>query len=69
MPVAGVEVKLRAWYRLGVQPGVRGRDGGIGVPWWIDAGTVMEASSKPQGRVSTRRSWATPALPRRNASV
>src|SRR5262249_35698666 len=32
VPVAGVEVKLRVRYRLGVQPGVRGRDRGIGVP-------------------------------------
>ena len=36
-------------------------------PWWIEVGTVMDSRSKPQGRVSTRRSCPTPQLPRCSA--
>jgi hypothetical protein len=64
-----MELKLAARYRGGEQPGVPGRDRGVGIAVVDRCRTVMDPSSKPQGRRSTRRSWATPRLPQRNASV
>jgi len=31
VPVAGVELKLCAWYRRGEQPGMPGRNRGVGI--------------------------------------
>ena len=42
MALAGVQLKLRAWYRPGVQPGVLGRDRGIRV-------TVMDRGRNRDG--------------------
>jgi hypothetical protein len=58
---------LCARYRLGESAGVLERHGGVGVPV-VDRGRHCDGlESKPQGRVSTRRSCPTPQLPRCSA--
>ena len=66
--MAGVQLQPGAWNGRGVQLGVLGRHRVSASPWCTHVGTWIVPSSKPHGRVSSRRSWATPLLPRRNAS-
>ena len=46
VPVAGVELKLCAWYRRGEQPGVLGRDRGVGI--------AVVDRCRPSGAMSMR---------------